>query len=150
MEALIGDVNAAHGFMKKTISELRDSESAKLTDIAREIWAALKQESNVNLGKIQFVGAANRRHVKLYADVDDREADGGALGVMSQGELHALGLAIPAPGRRRPAAPSGSSCWTTQFRPWIPPRSTASSRSSSSSPKTDRSLCSPTTIGCRR
>lgn len=85
-------VEAAHEFMKTAVERLRNQELARLTDTAREIWAALKQESNVNLGKIELKGTSTRRHVELHADVDGAQAQ--ALGVMSQGELHALAMAL--------------------------------------------------------
>ncbi len=52
----------------------------------------LKQESNVELGPVKLAGAANRRRVTLDVTVDGVE--GAALGVMSQGELHALALSL--------------------------------------------------------
>jgi hypothetical protein len=71
---------------------VRSEELARLTDTAREIWAALMQESTVNLGKIELKGTSTRRRVELRADVDG--AGVRALGVMSQGELHALAMAL--------------------------------------------------------
>lgn len=85
-------VESAHEFMKRTVEQLRDGRMGQLEAAARDIWAALKQESNVDLGKIELKGTATRRRVELYADVDGEDAQ--ALGVMSQGELHALALAL--------------------------------------------------------
>jgi wobble nucleotide-excising tRNase len=56
------------------------------------VWGELRQESNVVLGPIRLEGSANQRRVALDVTVDGQ--DGAALGVMSQGELHALGLAL--------------------------------------------------------
>jgi DNA repair exonuclease SbcCD ATPase subunit len=102
---LVGHLKTAHEFMKKTVGVLRNDHSAKLTDTAREVWAALKQESNVDLGKIEFTGTGNQRRIKLHAEVDGNEASGGALGVMSQGELHALALALFLPRATMPGSP---------------------------------------------
>jgi hypothetical protein len=53
----------------------------------------LRQQSNVDLGPVRLDGAKTRRRVAMDVRVDG--ADGGtALGVMSQGELHALGLSL--------------------------------------------------------
>ena len=58
----------------------------------KSIWAALRQESNVDLGAIRLEGQKTSRKVVLRADVDGSETE--AFGVMSQGELQALALAI--------------------------------------------------------
>jgi hypothetical protein len=59
---------------------------------ASDIWELLRQRSNVKLGRIEFEGSGVRRRVTLDVTVDGIE--GAALGVMSQGELHALALSI--------------------------------------------------------
>lgn len=96
-------VEMAHEFMKAAVNRLRSQELARLTGTAREIWAALKQESNVNLGKIELKGTSTQRRVELCADVDGAEAR--ALGVMSQGELHALAMALFLPRATMPGSP---------------------------------------------
>ena len=55
-------------------------------------WEHLRQQSNVTLGKIELVGAGNKRKVSLDVTVDG--VAGAALGVMSQGELHSLALSL--------------------------------------------------------
>jgi hypothetical protein len=59
---------------------------------ARKIWAQLRQESNVDLGDITLQGTAPRRRAILGGSVDGQPTK--ALSVMSQGELHALALAL--------------------------------------------------------
>jgi recombinational DNA repair ATPase RecF len=59
---------------------------------ARNIWAALRQESNVDLGDITLEGTGTRRRAVLGGAVDGEPTK--ALSVMSQGELHALALAL--------------------------------------------------------
>ncbi|WP_158559837.1 AAA family ATPase [Prauserella sp. PE36] len=93
-EASVGMVKSAHEFMKKCVTDLRNEHGERITNIARDIWAALKQESNVDLDGIEFKGTNTRRRLELRANVDGADATGGALGVMSQGELQALGLAL--------------------------------------------------------
>jgi hypothetical protein len=97
---------------------------APLAKQARSIWAMLRQESNVDLGAIRLAGSSTSRHVELDVSVDG--APGSALGVMSQGEVNALALAVFLPRARLPASPSGSWSSTTRCRPWTRPRSTAS------------------------
>ncbi|SFA84171.1 AAA domain-containing protein [Amycolatopsis marina] len=82
---------------------LRNQRLEPLADEARAIWAALRQESNVDLGTISLTGQRTRRRVELNATVDDEPAQ--ALTVMSQGELHALALALFLPRATRPASP---------------------------------------------
>jgi len=82
---------------------LRNERIAPLADEAKRIWAALRQESNVVLGEIRLEGQKTTRRVVLKADVDGSDAD--AFGVMSQGELHALSLAIFIPRATSKASP---------------------------------------------
>lgn len=83
---------AANNFMKRNGTLLRNRALEPLAEKARNIWATLRQESNVDLGGVQLDGNGTSRRVKLLAEVDGMQA--GALGVMSQGELHALALAL--------------------------------------------------------
>ncbi|GAA1233150.1 ATP-binding protein [Prauserella halophila] len=94
---------AGRDAMRRVREQLRNNRLAALEERAREIWAALKQESNVELGGIRFKGRATRRQLELYADVDGADAE--ALGVMSQGELHGLALALFLPRATAPASP---------------------------------------------
>jgi recombinational DNA repair ATPase RecF len=82
----------AHKWLKDNANQLRNERLAPLADRSREIWAALRQESNVELSAIQLDGQGNHRKVLLEASVDGAATE--AFGVMSQGELHALALAI--------------------------------------------------------
>jgi ABC-type uncharacterized transport system ATPase subunit len=107
-EALAGQprlaaLTDAREFLRSTIQRLRDERIEPFADELRAIWSELRQESNVDLGRIQLVGTANHRTLRLEASVDG--VDGEALGVMSQGELHALGLSIFLPRATRPESP---------------------------------------------
>ena len=93
----------AQKWLQDNAAQLRNERIAPLADQAREIWAALRQESNVNLGKIHLEGRNTSRRVRLTADVDGSDTD--AFGVMSQGELQALALAIFIPRATSPASP---------------------------------------------
>jgi len=82
---------------------LRNERIAPLAGQAKKIWAALRQESNVELEEIQLKGRNTSRHVYLKAEVDGHGSE--AFGVMSQGELQALALAIFIPRATSPASP---------------------------------------------
>ncbi len=90
-------------WLQDNAEELRDLRIAPLAEQAKAIWAALRQESNVGLGGIRLLGSKTQRRVKLEADVDGTGTD--AFGVMSQGELQALALAIFIPRATSPASP---------------------------------------------
>ncbi|MEV5303369.1 ATP-binding protein [Amycolatopsis methanolica] len=102
-ETKLSLVRDAHTFMKVAVEKLRDRELAKLTDTAHQVWAALKAESNVDLGAIKLTGSNTRRRVEVQAAVDSEDAQ--ALSVMSQGELHALALALFLPRATVPGSP---------------------------------------------
>ncbi len=95
---------AASDWLSKHANGLRNERLRPVADLAREIWAMLRQESNVDLGAIELEGSKTRRRVVLSAAVDGQDADG-ALTVMSQGELHALALALFLPRATLPASP---------------------------------------------
>lgn len=79
-------------WLQANATELRNERIIPMADAAREIWATLRQESNVDLGAIRLEGQKTHRRVVLEAAVDGSETE--AFGVMSQGELHALALAV--------------------------------------------------------
>lgn len=95
---------AAEVWLKSATAHVRDERLAPLAGTARWVWQSLRQQSNVELGGIRLQGNANSaRRVQLDVTVD--EVDGAALGVMSQGELHALGLALFLPRATVAASP---------------------------------------------
>jgi ABC-type hemin transport system ATPase subunit len=79
-------------WLQANAGELRNQRMAPLAQQATKIWETLRQESNVALGAIRLEGQKTNRRVVLEAAVDGSEAE--AFGVMSQGELQALALAI--------------------------------------------------------
>ncbi|ONM46144.1 AAA family ATPase [Nocardia donostiensis] len=94
----------AEDWLKSATAGLRDERMAPLEKTARWVWQSLRQHSNVELGGIRLQGSANTaRRVLLDVTVD--EVDGAALGVMSQGELHALGLSLFLPRATVPDSP---------------------------------------------
>ncbi|SFL37622.1 AAA family ATPase [Geodermatophilus ruber] len=86
------DVKSARDWLKGQADDLRDEGLRPIADQAADVWRQLRQESNVDLGPVRLEGTKTRRRVELDVTVDGDA--GAALGVMSQGELHALGLAL--------------------------------------------------------
>lgn len=93
----------ASKWLQRNAGQLRNERLAPLTEKSRQIWAALRQESNVDLGAIRLEGQRTNRRVVLQAAVDGAETE--AFGVMSQGELQALALAIFIPRATSPESP---------------------------------------------
>ncbi|WP_232002987.1 hypothetical protein [Mycobacterium sp. 1245801.1] len=93
----------ASKWLQANASQLRNERIAPLAERSREIWAALRQESNVDLGGIRLEGQKTTRRVVLQAAVDGSDTE--AFGVMSQGELQALALAIFIPRATSPESP---------------------------------------------
>lgn len=84
-------VKAARAWLKDASEEIRNDRLRPFADQATEIWAALRQDSNVSLSGVTLTGQNTRREVKLDLDVD---GEPGPRAVLSQGELAALGLAL--------------------------------------------------------
>lgn len=99
----IADVAAASKWITDNAAELRNQRLLPLADKARQIWAHLRQESNVDLGSITLDGKASHRKLSINATVDGTDTT--ALAVMSQGELHALALALFLPRATMPESP---------------------------------------------
>ena len=92
----VDDELDAVGTAKKWVTEhaaaFRNRRLKPIAAQARDIWHQLRQESNVDLVEISLEGTATRRKVVLEGAVDGKPTK--ALSVMSQGELHALALAL--------------------------------------------------------
>ena len=88
-------LKAAEAWFKKAAAGIRDDRFAPIAEKAAGIWEQLRQQSHVELGRIQLTGEGTRRRVSLDVTVDGVE--GAALGVMSQGELHSLALSLFVP-----------------------------------------------------
>ena len=82
----------AEKWLKNFTAMVRDERFEPIAEQAQQIWRTLRQDSNVDLAKVELTGRATRRTVRLNVTVDGE--DGAALGVMSQGELHALALSL--------------------------------------------------------
>jgi ABC-type lipoprotein export system ATPase subunit len=102
-DARLEEVKTALKWLRDNAETLRERRLAPMVSQAREIWARMRHESNVDLGGISLEGAATRRRAVVEGAVDGVPA--GALSVMSQGELHALALALFIPRATTPASP---------------------------------------------
>ncbi len=90
---LLAELSRAEDWLKATAGSLRDERLAPFADASQRVWQQLRQQSNVELGPVRLEGSATRRRVAMDVSIDG--TDGGtALGVMSQGELHALALSL--------------------------------------------------------
>ena len=89
-------IDAAYEAAASIGRQLKQERLQPIVDQTKEIWAQLRQESNVTLEDVELTGKGNRRAVDIRAVVDDASA-GSALSVMSQGELNALALALYLP-----------------------------------------------------
>jgi ABC-type hemin transport system ATPase subunit len=103
--AALGDIKKAVGWLRETGNQVRNARLAPFAGASARVWEMLRQESNVELGPITLAGAGPQRKVALDVSVDG--VPGAALGVMSQGELHALGLALFLPRATAPGSPFG-------------------------------------------
>src|SRR6266568_1123946 len=96
-------LKAAEKWMKQTSADLRNQRFEPIAEEAQRIWELLRQQSNVELARPELEGTGNRRRVKLDVTVDGM--GGASLGVMSQGELHALALSLFLPRAMLPESP---------------------------------------------
>jgi energy-coupling factor transporter ATP-binding protein EcfA2 len=96
-------LKSAEAWLKKAAAGIRDDRFAPIAEKAAGIWDHLRQQSHVELGRIQLAGEGTRRRVALDVTVDGVE--GAALAVMSQGELHSLALSLFIPRATLPESP---------------------------------------------
>ncbi|MEU8079256.1 AAA family ATPase [Catellatospora citrea] len=85
-------LKAARQWLRNAAEDIRNARLAPFAAHSQRIWSQLRQESNVELGGLTLQGSSTRRKVEFKVSVDGAD-NGTALGVMSQGELQALGLA---------------------------------------------------------
>lgn len=96
-------IKAAEAWLKDASADIRNERFAPIADQAMAAWQHLRQHSNVELGRIELIGTKSQRRVSLDVTVDG--VPGAALGVMSQGELHALALSLFLPRATLPESP---------------------------------------------
>lgn len=102
---MLPHLQAAEKWLATTTAALRDARFEPIADRALHMWEELRCRSNVELIRPTLEGGATRRRVRLVVQVDGQEAT--AVGVMSQGELHCLALALFLPRALLPDSPFG-------------------------------------------
>jgi recombinational DNA repair ATPase RecF len=98
-----GALKEAEKQLAGVLDELRTQRWTPIAAQARQVWDALRQRSNVSIEEVALAGTGIRRRVEVKVTVDGVE--GAALGVMSQGELHALALSLFLPRATLPESP---------------------------------------------
>lgn len=104
-DALGKRLTTAEKWLQKVTEELRDQRFEPVAEKVKKTWAVLRQNSSIEIADVILSGTKTRRKVDVQVNVDD--VDGVALGVMSQGELHALALSLFVPRATLPASPFG-------------------------------------------
>jgi hypothetical protein len=99
------DLKKAIDWLRATGKQVRNARLAPFAATSARVWERLRQESNAGLGPITLAGAGPARKVALDVTIDG--VPGAALSVMSQGELHALGLALFLPRAMTDDSPFG-------------------------------------------
>lgn len=99
------EIVAAEKWLSGATDDLRNERFAPHATEVKRIWNQLRQSSNVSLEDIRLTGSANSRRVQLDVAVDGTAAP--AVGVMSQGELHSLALALFLPRATMAESPFG-------------------------------------------
>ena len=141
-------LKSAEAWLKKAAAGIRDDRFPPIAEKAAGIWEHLRQQSHVELGRIQLTGEGTRRRVALDVTVDGVE--GAALGVMSQGELHSLALSLFVPRATLPESPFRFIVIDDPVQSMDPARVDGLARVLETPPPTARSWSSPTTTGCRK
>lgn len=106
-EARLREVRAARTWLKEAAAGLREERLRPVAAYSQRIWQDLRQESNVDLQSIRLTGSDKASVRKLALDVAVDGESASALGVMSQGELHSVALALFLPRAAAPDSPFG-------------------------------------------
>lgn len=96
-------LKAAETWLKDASAGIRAERFAPVATQAKAFWAQLRRQSSVELDEIVLEGTGPARHLGLKVSIDGVE--GAALGVMSQGELHAMALSLFLPRAMLPESP---------------------------------------------
>ena len=83
---------AALKWLKENDKAIKNERLEPIAAAAMSIWADLRQESNVEISGLSLEGTGTQRRVAIASSVDGSEASG--IPYLSQGELHALALAL--------------------------------------------------------
>jgi energy-coupling factor transporter ATP-binding protein EcfA2 len=92
VDAQLKDVTAAESWVVALSNEVRDERLAPIRASVESVWNDLRCDSNISLANFELDGRGTRRRVDVSLTVDDTPAP--TLGVLSQGEMHALALSM--------------------------------------------------------
>lgn len=106
-EPRLRQVRAARRWLKAAAGELRQERLRPFADHSQRIWEELRQHSGIDLGDVRLTGTDRAAVRKLVMDVSVDGEPASALGVMSQGELHSLALALFLPRAAAAESPFG-------------------------------------------
>jgi DNA repair exonuclease SbcCD ATPase subunit len=99
----VAELKAAESWLKDTSGEIRAERFGPIADEAIKLWTLLRQQSSVELERVLLTGSGAQRQVKIDVTIDGVAS--AALGVMSQGELHAMALSLFLPRATLPESP---------------------------------------------
>ena len=99
----VPNLKKAEKWLDDETGRIRTERFQPIADQAREIWELLRQNSAVTLDDLELAGGATKRRLDLGVSIDG--VSGQALGVMSQGEIHALALSLFLPRVLLPQSP---------------------------------------------
>lgn len=102
---VVTHLSRAEKWLNSETDLIRAERFGPIAKRASEVWETLRQNSSVTLDQLKLEGSATQRHLVLDVSVDG--TDGQALGVMSQGEIHALALSLFLPRVLLPESPFG-------------------------------------------
>lgn len=91
-KAVSGGIKTVEDWLKRANNDLRNARLQPYAEGTAAVWAKLRQQSNVDLVRMELIGSATSRAVDFDVTVDGQPAAG--LGVMSQGEVNALALSV--------------------------------------------------------
>lgn len=91
-------------WVRDEAGKVRAERFAPIAEQVREVWERLRQDSNVSVDDLALGGAATQRRLEVTVSVDDVPTDAG-VALLSQGELHALSLALFLPRATPPDSP---------------------------------------------
>ena len=99
----IADLKTAEKWLKEASADIRAERFEPIAAEAIINWHELRQQSSVEVERIALEGTGARRRVTVDVEIDG--VGGAALGVMSQGELHAIALGMFLPRATLPESP---------------------------------------------
>ncbi|PRX99951.1 AAA family ATPase [Allonocardiopsis opalescens] len=92
-----GPAERARAWLVQAARELRNERLRPLASQAEMVWRRLRQERHIDLGALRLIGSGLQRRVAVDVTLDGAESAETSPGVLSQGEMHALALAVCLP-----------------------------------------------------